>query len=208
MLVRTPKIIKWLFPKLIWNKLNSSNSIFLTFDDGPIPIVTEEVLKILETFQIKATFFCIGNNIQKHPEIFKRIIQEGHSIGNHTFNHLNGWKSSQNEYSDNILKTDQLIQDFVLDKSKFFRPPYGKISRSQIKDLLKNKFQIIMWTVLTQDYNKNITPEKCFQNSIKNIKSGDIILFHDSEKAKENMLYSLPKTIAYLKEKGFKFEPL
>jgi peptidoglycan/xylan/chitin deacetylase (PgdA/CDA1 family) len=206
-MVKVPKIIKKLFFNQIWEIPNKENKIYLTFDDGPTPKVTECVLDILEKENIKATFFCIGNNIEKHPEIFKRILKEGHSIGNHTFNHLKGWKTATKNYIENVDLCENEINKLASISYKLFRPPYGKISLIQSKLLRKKGFKIIMWDVLSKDYDQTISPEKCFEN-IKTITSGSIVVFHDSLKAQKNLEYSLPKAIKFLKEKGFTFETI
>lgn len=200
--VKTHKFISYLFPKYIWKIPNSKNKIYLTFDDGPIPEVTEWVLDILKAENVKATFFCIGDNIQKHQKVFNRIQSEGHTIGNHTFNHLNGWKTSSSDYIENFKKCESTINN----NSKLFRPPYGKISPFQAKQILKDNYKIIMWDVLSYDFDNKISSQKCLNNVIKNIESGSIIVFHDSLKAEQNLRYVLPKAITYLKEKGFEFD--
>ncbi len=198
-MVTVPKIIRAFYPDLIWQK--NEQGIFLTFDDGPHPGITPAVLKILKDSDVKATFFCVGDNVKKYPDIYKNIIDEGHKTGNHTFNHLNGWKTPTEPYIDNVLKADNLID------SKLFRPPYGKIKRSQIKELKKD-FDIIMWSVLTYDFSKKTSPEKCFKNSLKGLKDGSIIVFHDNIKADKNLFYALPRFIKAAKEQGFEFKTL
>ena len=207
MWVKTNRLIKWIFPKYIWEIPNSDKKIYLTFDDGPIPEVTEWVLELLKKHAIKATFFCIGDNIKKHPELFERVIREGHSIGNHTFNHIKGWDFSKEEYIENALlcEKEMIAKRFNL-RSKIFRPPYGKIKPSQSKILRKMGYRIIMWDVLSVDYDKNISPEQCLENITKNTVSGSVIACHDSLKAFKNLEYALPRAIEYLKEKGFSFE--
>jgi peptidoglycan/xylan/chitin deacetylase (PgdA/CDA1 family) len=185
------------------------NKIYLTFDDGPIPEITEWVLEVLKEHQIRATFFCIGQNIQKHPAIFNKIIDNGHAIANHTFNHLNGWNTSIEDYLNNI---DLCKHEISKHKSKinlssaFFRPPYGKIKTTQSKKLRHLGYKIIMWDVLSADFDQSITPEKCLENVIQNTRSGSVIVFHDSIKAFKNLEYTLPKSIAILKQKGFEFD--
>ena len=208
---KTPKTVKKLLRNFIWEVPNSNNTIYLTFDDGPIPEVTEWVLNILKSEQIIATFFCIGENIKKHPEVYKRIISEGHQIGNHTFNHLNGWKTKTNNYIDNFMLCETEIENFQNSKlktqnSKLFRPPYGKIKPSQSKIIRQFGYKIIMWDVLSCDFNSNISEEKCLENVISNTEQGSIIVFHDSVKAEKNLKYALPKAIQHLKNKGFIFD--
>lgn len=198
---KTHKFISYLFPKYVWKIPNKKNKIYLTFDDGPIPNVTEWVLDFLKNENIKATFFCIGENVQKHPKIFERIKAEGHALGNHTFNHLNGWKTKRNVYLSNFDLCEKEIENSTL-----FRPPYGKISPLQAKAILKNGKKIIMWDVLSYDFDNKISPQKCLNNVIENTESGSIVVFHDSLKAEHNLRYTLPRAILYLKDKGFKFD--
>ena len=209
MWVKTNRFIKWIFPKYSWDIKNADNKIYLTFDDGPIPEITEWILDILNKYEVKATFFCIGDNIEKHPEVFQKVIKNGHSIGNHTFNHLKGWNFSTEEYIENTLQCEKAItsnSEIVNLKSKIFRPPYGKIKPSQSNILRKLGYKIIMWDVLSVDYDKKISPEQCLENIIQNTVSGSIIACHDSLKAFKNLEYALPKAIEYLKNKGFVFE--
>ena len=206
-MVKVPKIIKNLFFNQIWDIPNKENKIYLTFDDGPTPKITEWVLDILKKENIKATFFCIGNNIKKHPETFKRILNEGHSIGNHTFNHLKGWKTSKKNYIENVDLCENEINELASLSYKIFRPPYGKISLIQSILLRKKGFKIIMWDVLSKDYDQTISPEKCYENT-KATTSGSILVFHDSLKAQKKLEYSVPKAIKFLKEKGFTFETI
>jgi peptidoglycan/xylan/chitin deacetylase (PgdA/CDA1 family) len=203
-LVKTPWLLKKLYPNLMWNSGDNTRSIFLTFDDGPIPIVTPFVLNILKQYNAKATFFCIGDNVRKHPDVFEQVKNEGHSIGNHTFNHLKGWKTDDKTYLDNFLQADKLLD------SQLFRPPYGRIKASQVK-LLQNArpgIKIVMWNVLSGDFDSSLKPEKCLQNVLKHTKSGDIVLFHDSLKAKERMEYALPRAMEYWSSEGFSFVSL
>ncbi len=219
-LVKTPFLLKKIYPKhLIWNKSRDKKTIFLTFDDGPIPIVTPWVLKTLKNFNAKATFFCIGDNINKHPEIFSQLKADGHSIGNHTYNHLKGWDTNDEEYLANFLKCQQLTQ------TNLFRPPYGRIKFSQIKSIqkqeqktkikddlqvsqysiLNTQYAIIMWDVLSGDFDANLSPEKCLQNVIKHAENGSIIVFHDSLKAWERLEYVLPKALEFWKKEDYEF---
>ena len=188
------------------------NKIYLTFDDGPTPEITEWVLDELKKHQIKATFFCIGKNINNHGAIFLKIINEGHSIGNHTYNHLKGWNTSTEEYIDNIALCELEILNLrsrIYDlQSKIFRPPYGKIKKSQSKKLKKLGYKVIMWDVLSADFDQSIPPEKCLENVLQNVESGSVIVFHDSVKAYKNLKYTLPRTIQALKEKGFEFSTI
>ena len=206
--IKTNALIKKIFPKYIWDIPNTENKIYLSFDDGPIPEITEWVLDQLKKYNAKATFFCIGDNIEKHPELFKKVIDEGHAIGNHTFNHLNGWKTNTENYIENTKQCEEIIQKSKIYnlKSKIFRPPYGKISPSQSKRLRQLGYKIIMWDVLTADFDQSISPEQCLENATSKVKSGSIIVFHDSQKASRNLKYTLPKTLELLSQKGFVFE--
>jgi peptidoglycan/xylan/chitin deacetylase (PgdA/CDA1 family) len=203
-LVKTPWLLKKLYPQFTWHVNNGPRCIYLTFDDGPIPIVTPFVLNILKQYNAKATFFCIGDNVRKHPEIFEQIKNEGHTIGNHTYNHLKGWDTDDQTYLNNFLQADKLLN------TPLFRPPYGRMKRSQVKLLKEAKpgLDIIMWSVLSGDFDVSLTPEKCLENVLKNTGSGDIVLFHDSLKAKERMEYSLPRAMELWGRKGYSFESL
>lgn len=203
--IKTNRIIKKIFLNYIWDIPNTRDKIYLTFDDGPIPEITEWVLEELKKHNVKATFFCIGDNINKHPEIFKKVVDQGHVIGNHTFNHPNGWKTTTQAYIENTKRCEESIKKskiFNL-KSKIFRPPYGKLKPSQSKEIRKLGYKIIMWDVLSADFDQSISKEDCLENVISNIRSGSIIVFHDSIKSFKNLEYVLPKTLDYLKEKNF-----
>ncbi len=209
-----PRFIQRLYPERIWAFSRNKKSVYLTFDDGPIPVVTPWVLEELKKHNAKATFFCIGNNIQKYPEVFKKVISEGHSVGNHTFNHLNGWKTSTPEYVKNVDEAARQMMDagcWMTDEgrrsvknSELFRPPFGKITSEQAKALQKKGFKIVMWDIVSYDYDVNVSEEKCLQNVLKNIKSGSVIVFHDSLKAQKNLQYVLPKVLEFISEKGWK----
>jgi len=204
-LIKTPALLKKLYPNLIWNLDRDQNNIYLTFDDGPIPIVTPFVLKTLKQYNAKATFFCIGDNIQKHPDIFEELTAEGHAIGNHTFNHLRGWNTDTQLYTDNFKACDELVH------STLFRPPYGRIKRSQvsaIKALKKNDIDIIMWDVLSGDFDTKLKPEICLKNVLASTKPGSIIVFHDSLKAFPRLEYVLPRALKYWSKKGYTFKSL
>lgn len=179
-------------------------SIFLTFDDGPIPIVTPFVLNILREHNAKATFFCIGDNVNKHPDIYEQVKNDGHAIGNHTYNHLNGWGTADKVYLENTLKNDNLLH------TNLFRPPYGRIKRSQVSLLKKERpeMQFIMWDVLSGDFDIKLEPEKCLQNVLKYTRPGSIIVFHDSLKAFPRLEYVLPRAMKVWEEKGYAFESL
>lgn len=199
----SPFWLKAFFPGFIWHIPTQEKAIYLTFDDGPIPDITEQVLETLARFDAKATFFSIGNNVLKHPDIYAMVQQGGHSIGNHTFNHMNGWKTDDAVYLENI---QQCSQQLNLD-TKLFRPPYGRIRKSQSKVVLRDK-QIIMWDVLSGDFSAEISPEVCLKKSIQHTRPGSIVLFHDSIKAAKNMLHTLPRYLEHFSEKGYRFEAM
>jgi peptidoglycan/xylan/chitin deacetylase (PgdA/CDA1 family) len=214
--IKTNFLVKAIFPNYIWDFPNKEKKVYLTFDDGPTPEITEWTLAQLQKYDAKATFFCIGNNIEKHPAIFQKIIDTGHAIGNHTFNHLKGWKTPLEEYIENTRKCSvisaQCSSNSIIncqlntEHCELFRPPYGKIKSSQAKALRKLGYKIIMWDVLSMDFDAKVSPEDCFKNVAKNVKSGSIIVFHDSVKAYPNLEIALPKTLAFLKENGFRFD--
>lgn len=196
-----PALFRLLLPKGIVWQIKSEKKLYLTFDDGPIPEVTPIVLQILKEFNARATFFCVGNNISKYPMIYQQIIENGHSAGNHTFSHLNGLKTPKGNYYEDIEQCDSLI------KSRLFRPPHGKMTLAQFK-YLRKRFSIIMWSVLSGDYNQKLSKEKVLSNVLKYSRDGSIIVFHDSLKAADRMLYALPQVLKYFSEKGYKFEKI
>jgi len=235
-LAKTPKLIQALFPDYTWRigadkkpDSKSDREIYLTFDDGPHPEITPWILKILANYNAKATFFCVGENVLKYPENYSQILEQEHSIGNHTFNHINGWKTSNKNYQNSVLKAEEIIKNKKREKrkekregespsyqttnnqqptTKLFRPPYGKIKSSQSKFLIKNGFKIIMWDVLSYDFDINILKENCLENVIEHVQNGSIIVFHDSEKAFKNLEFVLPKTLEYFSKKGYVFKVL
>jgi peptidoglycan-N-acetylglucosamine deacetylase len=213
-LVRPPYLLKKLYSKAIWRMDKNIKKIFLTFDDGPIPIVTPLVLDILKQHAIKATFFCVGENVVKHPEVYQQILSEDHGVGNHTYNHLNGWNTHTQKYMENVELCNQALKSGSKLENNLFRPPYGKAKKSQIANLSKknnsdkNPYSIIMWDVLSGDYDKKTSPENCLSNVINNVRNGSIIVFHDNIKAHKNLEYALPRFIKYAKEKGFEFEKI
>lgn len=208
---QTPFFLPWLFPDLVWRIPTKEKRIFLTFDDGPVPGPTEFVLATLKKFDARATFFCIGDNVQKHPAVFTKIIESGHSIGNHTFNHLKGWNYSTKDYLANIeLCADQIVsghKPLSSVNSRLFRPPYGRITRNQIRSL-KESYKIIMWDVLTHDYSQSMSPERCLNGSIKATRPGSIVVFHDSLKAEANLTHTLPRYLDHFSNQGFVFSAL
>lgn len=195
-------IIK-LFPSVTWKIKTNEKILFLTFDDGPVPEATPDVLDMLSANNAKATFFCIGENVVKHPEIFRRIKQEGHAIGNHTFNHLNGWNISKKKYLENVALCDKSLHDV----QSFFRPPYGKLRPGQYS-ALKKKYKIVMWDVLTRDWERDRDADSCFNRILKRADSGSIVVFHDSIKARDRMLPALEMTLEHFVKSGFRFESL
>jgi len=246
---------KFLYPSLLWNLPKTENTLYLTFDDGPVPEITPWVLALLKEYHAKATFFCIGENIVKHPEVFDQILAEGHNVGNHSFNHLNGWKTPISTYIENVEKAEEIIfekresrnqrqesrdrnqdsrtenikergekkesgdkkQDFITGNKenrretkniKLFRPPYGKITPKQIKTLQRMGFKIVMWEVISGDFDLKLSPEKCLNNVLKNSKPGSIVVFHDSIKASANLKEVLPKVLEYFHQKGFEFKAI
>lgn len=203
--VKTRWFIKKFFGGFIWNVARREKTVYLTFDDGPIPEVTPWVLDTLKKHDIKATFFCIGDNIDKNPETFKQILEAGHAIGNHTYNHLNGWSADDTIYLANTDLCQEAIKKHKGSGTRLFRPPYGKISGRQASALRHKGFKLIMWDVLSADFDQTISPEKCLKNVIDNTTTGSIIIFHDSLKAQKNMQYALPRAIEYLKKEGYRF---
>jgi len=206
--IKTHWIIKKLFSNYIWDIPNNENKIYLTFDDGPTPEITNWTLNQLEHYQAKATFFCIGDNLRKYPEIYQEIIKKGNAVGNHTFNHLKGWKTKTADYIENAKLFESELNKISTANCNLFRPPYGKIKPSQSKILRNEGYKIIMWDVLSADYDQSISPEECLENVIQNSKSGSIIVFHDSIKGFKNLEYVLPRTLKFIKEKGFVCEVL
>lgn len=186
---------------MLWEMPKGEKKIYITFDDGPHPTITPQVLEILKKFNAKATFFCIGNNVKEYKATFDMIVDEGHSVGGHTYNHEKGWNTKTKIYIDSVNKTQQLI------KTPLFRPPHGRIKSSQIRKL-KNNYKLVAWTVIAYDWDKLLSPDDCFNIVIKNAGDGSIVVFHDSEKAVKNMIPALTKTLEYYSNKGFSFEKL
>lgn len=201
--IKTPWIAKMFFSAYVWSLPVDEKTVYLTFDDGPHPTITPWVLDLLQQFNAKATFFCIGNNVDKYPDVYQNILDAGHAIGNHTYRHLNGWKTDDNTYIEDVSAAAQLI------KSNLFRPPHGRIRSSQAKRIAaamqRDDVRIIMWDVLSADFDASFSGEQCLNNVLENVSAGSIIVFHDSEKAFNNLKYALPKTLESLKDAGFNF---
>ena len=195
-MLQVPEIVKSLFKNVVWRINPAGKDIYLTFDDGPHPQVTPQVLDILDRYGVKATFFCVAENVSRYPEVFNEVKRRGHAVGNHTFNHLKGFDTPDDEYLKNIKKASEYID------SKLFRPPHGRIRLSQIKALKKN-FRIIMWDFITYDYDKNIEPERIVNEVKRRSRNGSIVVFHDSLKAEKNMLSALPEALQYWLEEGY-----
>lgn len=204
--VKAPWILtNVLYKRLTWSMpANGEQTVYLTFDDGPHPEATPYVLEQLSKYNAKGTFFCIGKNVAQYPDIYNRIITEGHAVGNHTQNHLNGWRTPNSDYINNITEATQYIN------SKRFRPPYGRIKYAQINLLLSQAApcRIYMWDVLSGDFDTSISPEKCADNVIRNIKPGSIVVFHDSSKAWDRMHYALPETLKFIRSKNWQTKTL
>ena len=201
MKAKTPYLFKLLLPQLTWQIKTEKKEIFLTFDDGPHPVLTKQVMDVLDQFQAKATFFCVGQNVEKFPETYAEILDRGHKTGNHTFNHLNGWKVDSSAYLQNVEKCAEVVD------SDLFRPPYGRIGLKQISRIRTN-YRIVMWSVLTLDFDSRVTQEQCLENSIRHTEKGSIVIFHDSEKSSTNMLYALPRFLEHFSAGGYSFPVL
>lgn len=202
--VKTPWWLKRLYRECIWDVKTVEKDLYLTFDDGPNPVATPYVLEQLKKYNAKATFFCIGKNVKEHFNLYGEMIAEGHSPGNHTYDHLNGWKEKDTIYLENVLKAKKIID------SNLFRPPYGKISKFQLAQLSADKYKLtpVMWSVISGDFDKSVSGENCYLNVINNAKPGSIILFHDSEKCYEKLLFALPRVLKYFKDREYQFKPI
>jgi len=200
-IVRPPQVLRSLYRDGLWRMDKSSPAIYLTFDDGPVPRVTEWVLDTLKKYGVKATFFCVGDNIAKNPAIFNRIIAEGHQVGNHTYNHIKGWRSTNKDYFENVRRCQDLTH------TPLFRPPYGRIKKSQYK-ALKRDYRIVFWDVISYDYDKTVSPESCLQNVINYTRNGSIIVFHDTGKSEGNLRFALPAFIEHCLKLNYVFTRL
>lgn len=205
---KTSRIIKWIYPELLWKRKVDDKILYLTFDDGPVPGITENVLELLDKYNAKATFFCVGENIKKHPAVFLDILKNGHQVGNHTFNHLNGWKSDNENYFSNIELCDsELSRLMPVGQGRLFRPPHGRIKKSQIK-YLNDKYLIVMWDILTKDYDHKIPIETCLNASIRLSVPGSIVVFHDRYKNEERLKFILPRYLDHFANKGYEFHAI
>jgi len=197
-----PGIVKWLMPSsLEWKVATREKNIYLTFDDGPIPEVTPWVLDILSKYQAKATFFCVGENVFKHPDVYRMVLEAGHSTGNHSYNHLKGWSTPFPDYLENVARCKELVQ------SQLFRPPHGQITL-RLARALRSEYRIIMWSMLSRDFDRDLSPETCLRNAVRESRPGTIIVFHDSLKARERLEYTLPRYIEHFASQGYRFPAL
>lgn len=203
---RTPFFLPLLYPSLLWRMPSDERALYLTFDDGPVPGPTEFVLDVLREHNARATFFCIGDNVRKYPDLFRRIGEEGHAIGNHTFHHINGWRTRSADYLADVRKFDEVSAAAGMErKVRLFRPPYGKITPRQIAGL--RHYTVAMWDVLTQDYDNRLAKERCLDGSLRACRAGSLVVFHDSFKARRNMEYALPRLMDRLSDE-FVFKAL
>lgn len=204
---RTPALLRWLYPGLLWRMPVGENKLYLTFDDGPIPELTPWILEVLARQNVKATFFCVGDNVQKHPTIFEETRAAGHELANHTYHHVKGWQMSTANYLKEVAQCDEVLAPLGERKKRLFRPPYGRISRKQIAQLLPH-YEIVMWDVLTADYDSRQSPQDCLRNSLQSTRDGSIVVFHDNVKASNNIRYALEPYIAGCLEQGYTFHTL
>ena len=200
-LPKTPEIAKKIFPKLTWDNHQSDNSVYLSFDDGPTPEITDWVLDQLERYDAKATFFCLGKNVVLYPEIFERLLNNGHTVGNHTYNHLNCWQTDRKQYLSDIESCSRVFH------SKFFRPPYGKL-KPGVRSAIRKDYEIVMWDIMAYDFDQSVSPEHCARNVIEHVQPGSIIVFHDSLKAEKNLRKALPAVLEDFKRRGLQMKAL
>lgn len=208
---KPPKFLRKLMPDLVWDIPSGANAeggaavsgtetsgtVYLTFDDGPTPEITEWILDELARFDAKATFFCLGKNVEKHPDLYLRMVESGHRVGNHSYDHAKGWEMTAKSYARSVERAKAFIPGTL------FRPPYGRISRREAK-LLALHYRIVMWNIISRDYSWRVSPERCLENVTRHVRPGDIVVFHDSKKAFKNLRFALPRTLEYLQEKGMK----
>lgn len=190
MLIRPPRFVKRLMPSLVWD-MDGEQDVYLTFDDGPTPGITEWILDCLGKYDAKATFFCLGKNVEQHPKVFMKILDQGHKVGNHTYSHQKGWSMSLERYVEDVDFAAQLIP------GDLFRPPYGRITPMQAR-VISERYNMVMWNVLSRDYNSMLSPRQCTRNVIKHVDAGSIVVFHDSQKSSRNMRYALPRVLDYI----------
>ncbi len=195
-----PKFLRRLMPDLVW-ELEDKSCVYLTFDDGPTPGITEWILAQLAKYDARATFFCLGKNVEMYPDLYRRIVEAGHKVGNHTYSHQKGWNMSLERYVEDVDFANQFIH------SDLFRPPYARIKPSQAR-VLSQRYHLIMWDVLSRDYNRNLSPRTCLRNVTRHVEGGSIVVFHDSLKSYKNMRYALPRTLEFLREKGLRCAPI
>ncbi|MFL5740453.1 MAG: polysaccharide deacetylase family protein [Flavisolibacter sp.] len=204
--IKTPWLVKQIFSSYIWSLPAKDGAVYLSFDDGPHPLITPWVLDELKKFGALATFFCIGNNVVQYPEVYERILDEGHAVGNHTFHHLNGWKTPVKKYLEDVSRASQIID------SNLFRPPYGRIKNEQARQISSAignaDAKIIMWDVLSADFDSAYSPQQCYAHVEENVTAGSIVVFHDSEKAFENLKMVLPRTLQFLKASGYRLSKI
>ncbi|ULQ54960.1 polysaccharide deacetylase family protein [Flavihumibacter rivuli] len=196
------RLLRMLYPGLHWKVKTGEKKLYLTFDDGPHPAITSYVLDLLKQYHARASFFCIGKNVVANPDVYARILEDGHAVGNHTMNHRNGWKTDHEDYFDNIRQASAIID------SRMFRPPYGRIRRFQANALKSNGWEIVMWSLLSGDFDITLSPPKCWDLVRKHAGPGSIIVFHDSEKAYDRLAYALPRTLETFSQQGYTFEKL
>ena len=208
-LYKTPTLLKKLMPGYTWHRNTQAQNLYLTFDDGPIPEVTPWVLNQLAKYEAKATFFCVGDNLVKYPEVAEHVLAQGHVLANHTHNHLKGWRTPLQEYLQDVAQCQAALDKLLQPQRShaLFRPPYGRISSRQAAKL-RGRYELVMWDVLTNDYDNTLAPEICLQNTLKHTQSGSIIVFHDSLKARRNMMYALPRFLEYFCGLGYSFKTL
>ena len=201
-LIKTPRVIQKLFPDFHWNiSGDEQKTIYFTFDDGPVPSVTPWVLEQLARFNARATFFCVGDNVRRYPEVFRQVVDAGHVVGHHTMHHLDGWKSENVPYFHDVRHGALQV------RSEIFRPPYGRLKPAQAR-FLSRHYQVVMWDVLSGDFDPEITAETCYQNVVRNARPGSIVVFHDSVKAEDKLRAVLPRLLQYYADLGYRFGAL
>ena len=199
--VRPPKLLKRLLKGVVWDVPTDSKTIYLTFDDGPNPVITPWVLNLLKSYSASATFFCVGSNVEKYRDVFEMVLADNHVVGNHTYSHKNGWKTRREKYLDDVKRCSEVFS------AKLFRPPYGKLRKSHY-NRIKEEYKIVMWDVLSGDFDRKISNEKCLSNVLDNARSGSVIVFHDSEKALKKLYYTLPRVLDHFSKEGYSFQTI